>query len=328
MKQSSFILNTAFLSATILFGCVSPEAGDPGIHASDSPEVLREKEAIRSRFMEVFEAYLVGQATASALDEALRCADRDLVAFPDSSWNGGFEAEPKGLSSARVLVATDHLVPEARAWALDHLDRAGDGEKLLRAALATLEGVRRERLGALGRLDLADRYDLAHRLAGEALAELGELRAWAARPLPEGETDLLSAGADFWKPEGGLSFDFRDGSLLLRGSGEGGRLDSLHFYLLDVTIRMTLHIEKGGLDLLVRSVPGRKSTLSMGINRGEVPDPLVLLVKVAGDTAEFLDPDGNTLQEITTDRAPSGGGLAFRLHRESVVRITELVLER
>jgi hypothetical protein len=138
----------------------------------------------------------------------------------------------------------------------------------------------------------------------------------------------LQAEEGLWKAEGGLSFEKRDGAMFLRGAGEGGRIDSLHFFLADFTARITLSIEKGGVDLLVRSVPGRKATFSLGINRGEVPDPLRLTVKADGDAVEFLDGEGATLQELASDRAPAGGGLAFRLHRESAVRIDALLLEK
>ncbi|MHC5040568.1 MAG: hypothetical protein ACYTHM_24925, partial [Planctomycetota bacterium] len=91
--------------------------------------------------------------------------------------------------------------------------------------------------------------------------------------------------------------------------------------------KLTFTIQSGGFDIMLRALPGKGTSLAMGINKGEVPPNFTLIITVTGNNVRFEDKEGNILDEFASDKAPKGGGISLLVRQGASILFQEFLLE-
>ncbi|MHC4598925.1 MAG: hypothetical protein ACYS47_07965 [Planctomycetota bacterium] len=306
-----------------------PVKDPPVVPASEDPN-FHMKELIKDQFRGVYSEFYKGNADCRQLYQALVKAEKALEAYPKTKWNEAFKTEIMGSHYARVECA-EWLIKQKKRQAFLNLEDLAGAKKILQEAADFLKPVDRSKLDKLKiggtEADYKEFYDQAVTMIEAAKKELDLLSAMVKRKPPAGKTDMLAQEKTYWEEEGDVEAAFGEGSLGLKATGRLGRLNSTHYYLTDFKLTIAFCIESGGLDMLFRSLPEKGSALSMGIQKGDVPDPFTLVVIVQGDEIRFEDTEGNILDQFGSRRAPKGGGFSFMVRQGGSVVITKLVLE-
>jgi hypothetical protein len=302
-------------------GDASQGSGDPDLMA---------KELIKDQFTGVYSDVFKGNAGPPELYAAMTKAEKALEEYEKTEWNDEFNTMIMGLHYARVECA-EWFLSTRKAIAFGNLEDEEGGKKALQEAVDFLKDVNREGLEDVkvgeAKVSYKQYYDDAQKKIQAAIKELAVMVAIVKRTPPDSEVNLFDQDQQFWEKEGAVDATFAAGELVLECTGKSGRLNSTHYFLKDFRAKLTFSIQSGGFDIMLRALPGKGTSLAMGINQGDVPPGFTLIVTVTGNNIRFEDKDGNILDEFTSKKAPKGGGISLLVRQGASVVFQEFLLE-
>lgn len=285
---------------------------------ADMDPAATERELVKDQFKGVYQEFYQGNVDLAALYKALLDAEKARDKFDDAQWEE-FTVMVQGLNYARVDIA-EWLLDRKRNEAMADPADVAKGKALIQEVADLLKPVDRSKLSSLKigeqDADYPGFYDTAQQKIQLAFQELETTAALVARTPPAGEVDLLSLDENLWEKEGTVEMTLSGGEMVLEGKDGSARITSKHYFFKDFTLKMTFVINSGGFDAMVRCMPGKGSPFFAGFDQADLPagEPYTLIVEMIGDTARFIDGDGNELGDpVTEDRAPAGGSFAIKL---------------
>ncbi|GEM_PF-3175164 len=304
--------------------------GEGGGGASDTDIEI---ELVKDQFKGVLNEYMQGNTGLAELEVAVENAQKKIEELPAGDWVEEFKTAPWGLNNAIVELCKQKWLPVAVQWAESHPENIEEGKAKIREVAARLEDIPRDRLAKTKHLDYQATYDEVMAKIDKSLKSVETLGEMVRRTPPSMPVNLVDREGKNWIEEGPVEATFSAGRLMLEGKGAGARITATHYYLKDFDLRVTFTIQRGGLDFLLRVLPGKNSVFNGGFSKDQLPDPeapFTMIMQVRGNKVNFLDTEGRDLygEPIVSDRAPAGGGIGIQLRgRDSSVIIQEMIVE-
>jgi hypothetical protein len=168
---------------------------------------------------------------------------------------------------------------------------------------------------------------------GREIEIIQSLKVWVAKT-PQGEMDLLAGGKSDWEIWGNeldsLQSNFSaDEITLSRGGGKSyAYITAKHAYWKDYIAVIHLTIEKGEVTVIHRHIPGRPSThFHAALDAKTFQGRVELTFEMMGPTLKIIDPEGNIMDTIPSEKGNPGGGITFRINPNSNITIHKITVE-
>jgi hypothetical protein len=159
------------------------------------------------------------------------------------------------------------------------------------------------------------------------IALVGDLKIWTAKS-PTDDMDLIAMGKSGFEEWGNakdqMSVSWSGGEIKL-SMGEAksyAYLTAKHAFWKDYEAQIDFTVHSGEVTIIHRHIPGKASTHYHAAADSETFQGKVeLTFEMIGESLKVLDPEGNEMDHIVTDKGNPGGGISFRMSPNSRVTL-------